>query len=109
MTLTKSLRPLARPEGFSDRPAHVIPAAASNSTVSKAATTSAPIPRAKPMLLGIFGSADDPSALIRLPSGKIAEVSRGDRLGPDTVLAVAEDSVILKRGNKAQRLTMPGA
>lgn len=109
MTLTKSLRPLARPEGLEDRAAQVIPAAASNDTVAKAATTSAPIPRSKPMLLGIFGSSEDPSALIRLPSGKVAQVTKGDRLGPDTVLAVAEDAVILKRGNKAQRLTMPGA
>lgn len=109
MILTTSLRPHARPEGLENRAARVIPAAASNDTVAHAATTSAPIPRAKPMLIGIFGSAEAPSALVRLPSGKITEVSRGDRLGPDTVMAVAEDSIILQRGNKAHRLTMPGA
>ncbi|MBN7785705.1 hypothetical protein [Ponticoccus sp. (in: a-proteobacteria)] len=109
MILTKSLRPLARPDGFDARAAQVVPAAASNDTVARAATTSAPIPRAEPMLIGIFGSSDDASALVRLPSGKIAEVSKGSRIGRDTVVAVAEDSIILQRGKKAHRLSMPDA
>ena len=109
MILTKSRRPNARPDGFEARAAQVVPAAASNDTVAQAATTSAPIPRAKPMLIGIFGSAEDASALVRLPSGKIAEVTRGTRIGPDKVVAVDQDSIILQRGNKAHRLSMPGA
>lgn len=103
--LTKSLRPKARPASLDT--SAVTPANASPDNVAKIATTRADIPRSGPMLIGVFGKEDSPKALIRLPSGKVHEVTRGDRLGTDMVLAIAADEVILKGGSATTRLSLP--
>ena len=74
-----SLRPQARPASVT-RAAADIPEG-QPAIVREEATTRYKFDHAAPMLIGIFGKQDAPQALIRLPSGAIETVSRGDRLG----------------------------
>lgn len=59
-------------------------------------------------LLGVFGSVTTRSALLRQPDGTTLRVSTGDQVASKTVMAIAEDHVILERGNQTRVLTLPG-
>lgn len=58
-------------------------------------------------LLGTFGSANAPSALIRLPRGNTQTVSIGDDVAGGTVEAIETDRLVLTRMGTAQILRMP--
>lgn len=58
-------------------------------------------------LLGIFGAADDPSALVRLPRGITQTVTVGDTVAGGTVAAIGEDQLVLSRLGAQQVLRMP--
>lgn len=100
-----SLRPQARPASLV-RQAAAIPDG-QPAIVRENATRSHRFDPTAPMLIGTFGRAEAPRALIRLPSGKIADVARGDRLGRDLVAAIEDGTVILARGGRSTRLVLP--
>lgn len=77
-------------------------------TVAQTATTSTRLPRSGPLLLGIFGSARAPEALIRLPGGRTETVSVGDRVAGRRVVAIDATRVALAKGNTAAWLELPG-
>jgi len=58
-------------------------------------------------LLGIFGAATSPQALIRVRDGEIEAVTVGSQIAGGVVTAIADDKVILSRMGRAQTLRMP--
>lgn len=60
-------------------------------------------------LLGTFGPATTPAALVRLASGRVRKVAVGDRVGHRRVAAIAPDQVILGEGRSVDVLRMPDA
>ncbi|AXI46119.1 pilus assembly protein PilZ [Sulfitobacter sp. SK012] len=58
-------------------------------------------------LIGTFGSATLPGALVRLPNGKISRVVIGDAVAGGTVLAIDTDRLILSRLHGELVLRMP--
>ena len=73
--------------------------------IAEKATQSARLPALA--LIGIFGSSDAPSALIRDRNGDIQRVSVGDTIANRTVAAIDADRVILARGSQTKTLTFP--
>lgn len=73
--------------------------------IAELATEQVELPRTA--LLGIFGTAAAPRALIRLPRGKTQTVRVGDRVARSTVAAIGEDQLVLSRNGSTQILTMP--
>ncbi len=58
-------------------------------------------------LLGTFGAAASPSALVRLPSGNTQTVTIGDDIAGGTVEAISADRLVLSRMGTHQVLRMP--
>ncbi|WP_298857245.1 type II secretion system protein N [uncultured Sulfitobacter sp.] len=58
-------------------------------------------------LLGTFGSANAPRAIVRLPRGNTQTVTIGDALAGGTVAAISADRLILSRMGNEQILRMP--
>lgn len=59
------------------------------------------------VLLGIFGTQAAPQALLRLPNGRVARVSPGDRVGHDTVYAIDAARIALGQNGRARWVGMP--
>lgn len=78
---------------------------ASPRSVTRHATTSAPLPRNAPILLGTFGSKAARAALVKMPGGAVARLGIGDTLGGDRIVAIADDHIALAG---AGRLHIPG-
>jgi hypothetical protein len=75
--------------------------------VARNATRSVSLNTGAPLLLGVFGKAEAPQALVRLPSGKTEQVRVGDRLGDAEVRAIDETTLTLVRAGQSQRLRLP--
>lgn len=58
-------------------------------------------------LIGLFGTATAPKALIRLPQGETRTVTVGDRIAGATVGAIGEDRLVLLRGSRQEVMQMP--
>ncbi|MFC6638473.1 pilus assembly protein PilZ [Sulfitobacter sp. JBTF-M27] len=58
-------------------------------------------------LIGIFGSAAAPTALIRERNGSIQRVTVGDAVAGQTVAAIDADRVILSNGGQTKTLSLP--
>lgn len=58
-------------------------------------------------LLGTFGAANAPRALVRLPRGNTQTVTTGDALAGGIVAAISADRLILSRMGNEQILRMP--
>lgn len=58
-------------------------------------------------LLGTFGAANAPSALIRLPQGNTRTVVIGDEIAGGRVEAIGTDRLVLTRMGAQQILHMP--
>ncbi|MFZ7089755.1 amidophosphoribosyltransferase [Primorskyibacter sp. 2E233] len=101
--LAKSLRPQARPKSLSIK-ASVASADDTPTNVQDIATTEVDLPANQPIVLGVFGKEDAPHALIRLPSGRIMNLTVGGSLGDQQVIAIAADAIVL---SNSRRLHMP--
>ncbi|SNR58338.1 pilus assembly protein PilP [Puniceibacterium sediminis] len=77
-------------------------------SVARSATHRTEINLNRLVLLGTFGTQAAPQALLRLPDGRVARVSLGDRLGQDTVYAIDAARIALGQNGRAQWLEMPG-
>ena len=75
--------------------------------VAAMATETTVIPRGL-ILLGVFGTSEEPRALIRLTSGRTRTIMPGDFVSGRMVAGIDDTSVHLRRGSTVYRLTMPG-
>ncbi len=75
--------------------------------VATHATETSTLALNKPVLLGTFGSPEKPGALIRMPSGHVEKVSKGESTRVGKVVGISEGEVIVARHGHTSRLTMP--
>jgi hypothetical protein len=73
--------------------------------IADLATTKAHLPRLA--LIGIFGSATVPAALVREKSGTTTRVSTGDKIARHTIAAIGADHIVLARGAQTKVLRLP--
>lgn len=76
--------------------------------VARRANQSANFNRRDPVLLGVAGTRARPTALVRLPNGRVVRVTRGSRIGREVVVAFDGDRIALRSGSRARWLTIPG-
>ena len=118
-----SLRPTGRPERLASAvanarvgPAGVATAAAQVSTtrqipsggsVSRTATFADAIELGRINLVGVYGSAKNRRALVRLSNGRFVKVQRGDRLDGGQVAQIGETSLSYVKGGRTHRIDVP--
>lgn len=74
-----------------------------------AATTRNALPPARLTLLGTMHGPDNARALMRLGRDRYMAVTVGDPVSGATVAAIGEGVVILSRGGRTERLSLPAA
>ena len=74
--------------------------------IAKQATETARLPALA--LIGVFGRAEAPAALIRDRRGKVHRVRVGDKIANQSVAAIDDTRVILSRGGQTKTLSLPG-
>lgn len=60
-------------------------------------------------LVGVYGSAADRRALVRLPSGRFVKLQVGDRLDGGQVAQIGPDSLVYRKGSRNLSLQMPNS
>jgi hypothetical protein len=75
------------------------------SKVIDLATQQVPMP--KLALLGIFGSLEDPGALVREGTGQIRRVKLGDPFAGGTIAAISDTAIVVGIGSRAKVLQLP--
>ena len=118
-------RPAPRPGGFAalvekavkeaqSAPAAVVPAAAvatpkipSSASVAKQATLPNAIKLREINLIGVYGSASDRRALVRLKTGRYVKVQVGDRVDGGQVTAISADALHYSKRGREVVLTLP--
>ena len=81
----------------------------SNAKVAQLATRSKALNPSSLTLMGLFGPAENLSALMRLPSGRVRRVSRGTRLPSGRIVGIDANGVLLEKNGTTRRLAMPGS
>lgn len=76
--------------------------------VAQTATQENALPHGGTVVLGVFGSASAPEALVRTSGGQIRRIKTGSRLAASQVVAIDERGLVLQRGSRTQRLEIPG-
>ncbi|MCF6271971.1 MAG: hypothetical protein L3J37_02100 [Rhodobacteraceae bacterium] len=76
-------------------------------SVARSATIDNAINLRKTNLIGIFGTDDARTALIRLPRGRMVRVQRGQSFSGWTVVAISTDAVRIRKRNREEILRMP--
>ncbi len=109
--LTDKIRPRLRPEGLvKDKAGDTAEDAdGQNAKAEAIATVEAPLALDGLMLLGIFGKEEALNALVRLPGGRVEEITAGGELQGRRVAAVTAEEVILQGPGGLRRLSMPDA
>lgn len=79
-----------------------------NGIVEEAATQAAKIRANGLTVLGVFGPKGDLRALVRLPGGKIEEVSPGDRTRAGEVMGIDAEGLMLRHGGQTRRIGIAG-
>jgi len=127
--VARALIPRARPGNFqetvrkSERASIGVPQNLSASAPAPAATVSPKIPTSASVarqatlkneinlrrvnLIGVYGSAGNRRALVRLPSGRYKKVQVGDRIDGGKVVAIGEDRLQYQKGGSNHTLKMP--
>ncbi|MCE0504513.1 MULTISPECIES: pilus assembly protein PilP [unclassified Roseivivax] len=83
--------------------------AATPRNVADQATTHANIDMNGISLLGVMGTEAQPTALLRLPSGTVAKVAPGTRVGRRVVAAIDADRLALVEGDgRTTWIRIPG-
>lgn len=80
---------------------------AASAEVAEHATETAKLPLNRPVLLGTFGSSEMPGALIRLTSGDVVKVAKGENTRIGEIVAIAEGEVIVAQNGRTTRMTIP--
>ena len=79
----------------------------SSASVARQATIENAIRLNKVNLVGVYGTAADRRALVRLPSGRYVKVKVGDRVDGGTVAQITDDELFYKKGRRTLSLSMP--
>lgn len=74
----------------------------------RAATTENTLRQSWATVLGTVVKPGEVKALIRYSSGRIANVTPGDRVGRGTVVAIEDGAVMLSLGGETRKLTVGG-
>jgi len=113
--LTISLVPRPRP----DRPAPAVqtataasaapaaPRIPSRASVAREATIENVLALNRLNLIGVYGSASDRRALVRLPTGRFVKLKVGDRLDGGQVAQIGPDRLLYQKGSRTLALEMP--
>ena len=87
--------------------AAVAPRIPTTASVARRATVSNAINLRKLNLIGVYGTASDRRALVRLPSGRYKKVQVGDRIDGGRVIAIGENQLQYQKGGRNRTLKMP--
>jgi type IV pilus biogenesis protein PilP len=82
-----------------------IPASAS---LAAAATNRNAVDLSQTILVGVFGSPTSRRAILRLPSGDIRRVKKGESIEGWKVATIGQSSIKLTKSGKSQTLNVPG-
>ncbi|QFS82677.1 hypothetical protein FIU97_07685 [Roseivivax sp. THAF40] len=78
--------------------------------VAETATQHADIDLSDIALLGVMGTEEEPTALLRLPSGKVAKVAPGTQVGNKVVAAIDHARLALAaRDGRTTWIEIPGS
>lgn len=113
--LAASLLPRPRPDlpaasvqtAAATRAAPAAPRIPSRANVAREATIEDALPLNRLNLIGVYGSANDRRALVRLPSGRFVKLKVGDRLDGGQVAQIGPDRLIYQKGGRALAISMP--
>jgi type IV pilus biogenesis protein PilP len=83
------------------------PSIPSSASVAKQATIENAINLRKINLIGVYGSASDRRALVRLPSGRFVKVKVGDRIDGGQVAAIGDNELRYIKSGRNVTLTVP--
>ncbi len=78
-----------------------------SASVARRATVSNALNLRKLNLIGVYGTAANRRALVRLPSGRYKKVQVGDRIDGGRVIAIGEGQLQYQKGGRNRTLTMP--
>jgi len=78
-----------------------------SASVARSATIENALNLRKTNLLGIYGTADNRTALILLSSGRRVRVQMGESFSGWTVVAISENTVRIRKRNREEILRMP--
>lgn len=118
--LQTSLRPSSRPKGLKTQtaatstaaaaataPARIQPSVPSRANVAQEATVKNALNLRKINLIGVYGSASDRRALVRLQNGRYLKVKVGDRIDGGRVAAIGEAELRYTKNGRNLVLRMP--
>lgn len=118
--LTVSLVPRPRPaqavpapqqtapqQATATRAAPVAPQIPSRANVAREATIENALPLNQLNLIGVYGSASDRRALVRLPTGRFVKLKVGDRIDGGQVAQIGPDRLLYQKGGRTLALQMP--
>ncbi|WP_204114904.1 hypothetical protein [Shimia biformata] len=120
--IVASLKPRVRPSNFAqivDRAmpkevavatpvsASVTPSIPSSASVARQATMKNAINLRKVNLIGVYGTANDRRALVRLPNSRYKKVKVGDRIDGGKVVAIGDQELRYQKGGRNLVLTLP--
>jgi hypothetical protein len=80
---------------------------ARRATVTDIATRRARLNLRETILLGTFGAEGELGALLRLPTGAVQKVHKGDAYGKGTIIAIGENHVIIEKTGRTTTLVQP--
>ena len=87
--------------------AAVAPKIPTKASVAKNATVANAINLSKINLIGVYGSASERRALVRLSNGKYVKVKVGDRIDGGKVAAIGEAELVYVKGSRQVKLALP--
>ena len=87
--------------------APVEPSIPTTASVARQATISNAINLKRVNLIGVYGSANDRRALVRLPSGRYVKLEVGDRVDGGRVSSIGEGELMYVKSGRRVRLTVP--
>lgn len=78
-----------------------------SASVARRATVNNALNLRKLNLIGVYGTAANRRALVRLPSGRYKKLQVGDRIDGGRVIAIGEGQLQYQKGGRNRTLTMP--
>lgn len=89
------------------RTSRATPTGPVGSAVARAATDNNAIALGRVSLVGVFGTASNRRALVRMPNGRFRKVSVGDRVDGGQVAAISASSLRYTKSGRTVTLNMP--
>ncbi len=106
-TRTGTARTGTARRGPDTAPASAAPRTPVNTTVAKEATQKNAINLSRLNLIGVYGTASNRRALLRLPSGRYVRVKVGDQVDGGRVAAIGPNSLSYVKGGRNRVLKVP--